>query len=172
MKKIVLSLVVLAVLATALFTVGSAYAQAPVPQTPTAPAQGAGVGPGRMARGQRGPAIANGGEEGPLHEAMLQVYASNLGLTVDALVARLANGETLSAIAAEKGLPVEQFQALMVEARGVAADQAVKDGTLTQEQADWLKTRGAGQGGRMVGRGARGQDGMGMYAGDCPYITQ
>lgn len=62
-------------------------------------------------------------------------------------------------IATSKGLTTEQFSALMVDARNQAIDQAVKAGTLTQAQADWMKQRGAGQmGGIMNGQGqAQGQ---------------
>jgi hypothetical protein len=40
----------------------------------------------------------------------------------------------------------------MIDARTQAIDQAVKDGKLTQAQADWMKQRGA-SGGMMGGRG-------------------
>ena len=86
---------------------------------------------------------------------MIAVYAQALGISVEDLNARLANGETVSQVAAEKGLTAEQFSALMADARSQAIDQAVQDGTLTQEQADWLKTRGA----RMSGGSRSGMRG-------------
>jgi hypothetical protein len=66
----------------------------------------------------------------------------------------------------------------MTDARTQAIDQAVKAGTLTQAQADWMKTRGgAMNNGGMMGAGQRGA-GRGMRGngtGDpatCPYFNQ
>ena len=169
MNKRIVGVVLLAVIAVALLSVGTAAAQGPRnPQTPVAPGSGAGYGMGgRMAGqgGMTGPMLANGGVEGPLHDAMLDVYAAKLNLSVDALETRLANGETMMQIALAQGLTFTDFRALMVDARSAAADQAVKDGTLTQAQADWMKTRGAGQAG-----GGRGMRGMGQGLNPaCPF---
>jgi len=157
MNKTLLSIVIVAVVAIALGTAGFVYAQAPTPQTPV---PGNGYGPGMMNgqnnRGgmmggqgkQRGMANQNaaGTQDGLLHDDMIAVYAEKLGISVEDLNARLA------------------------DARSQAIDQAVKDGTLTQVQADWMKQRGAG----MVngGRGMRG-NGQGRNANpDCPYYPQ
>jgi hypothetical protein len=168
MKKLVLSIVIVAVMAVALGTAGIVYAQT---QTPTTP--GSGYGPGMMGgRGQRGGMMgqnAVGTQTGFLHDEMVAAFAAKLGISVDDLNARLANGETIAQIAYSKGLTADQFRTLMVDARSQAIDQAVKDGKLTQQQADWMKQRGAGQMGG--GRGMRG-NGQGRYANpDCPYYT-
>ncbi len=132
------------------------------------------MGYGRGMRGGMGQGAgygynATGTGEGILHDAMISYFAEKLGLTVDQINTRLANGETLAQIAYYTGLTVDQFRTLMVDARSQAIDQAVKDGTLTQAQADRMKQRGAGMGG---GRGAgigRGV-GQGQYANPaCPY---
>jgi len=55
----------------------------------------------------------------------------------------------------------------MTGARSQALDRAVKDGTLTQEQADWMKQRVAGNG--CGGRGMRGAGQRQFANPDCPY---
>jgi hypothetical protein len=175
MKKFTLAFVLVATLVVALITTGFVSAQGPAPVNPQAPTTGNGYGRGGMNNGSgmvgRGANVAAG--EGILHDGMIAVYAEKLGISVADLDARLANGETISQIAAEKGLTAEQFTALMSEARSQAIDQAVKAGTLTQEQGDWLKTRGAGMmgaGQRGAGRGGMRGQGAGMV--DCPYYPQ
>lgn len=181
MKKFVLVSVLVATLIVALVAAGSVFAQAPTPAAPQTP--GTGYGRGMMGAGMRGAGMGTAAGEGILHDTMISVFAQKLGLSVDELNARLSNGETMAQIAAEKGLTAEQFTALMTDARTQAIDQAVKDGTLTQAQADWMKTRGSamfgnsgmmGAGQRGAGRGMRGS-GAGFGTGNpaaCPYFTQ
>jgi uncharacterized protein YidB (DUF937 family) len=112
---------------------------------------------------------------GVLHDAMIAVFAENLGISVDDLNARLTNGETMAQIATASGLTAEEFQAVMVAARSQAVDQAVTDGTLTQEQADWMKQRGGGLMGNRMGanqRQGRGMRGANAGSMDCPYFEQ
>ena len=99
--------------------------------------------------------------DGLLHDAMIAIFAEKLDLALTDLQARLEKGETMAQIAAAEGLSVEEFSTLMPAARSQAIDQAVSDGALTQEQADWMKQRGAGM---MGGRGMRGG------AGNCPSL--
>jgi len=166
MNKVVISIVVVAIIAIAFGTVGVVYAQSGTPQSPAA---GTGNGYGMGGRGPRGGMMAGNGagtQDGLMHDDMIAAYSEKLGISVEVLNSRLANGETLSAIALSTGLTVEQFAALRVEVRNLAIDQAVKDGTFTQEQADWMKTRGAGIGN---GTGMRG-NGQGRFgSADCPY---
>jgi hypothetical protein len=174
MNKMVFAIAIVATLVVALFTTGQVFAQGTTPTDPQAPFTGYGNGGMMGGRGMRGAGNNNMAVgDGILHDAMIAVYAQELGVSVDDLNTRLAGGETLAQIAAEKGLTAEQFSALMADARSQAVDQAVKDETLTQEQADWLKTRGAQMNGGAAGmRGGRG--GRGAYAGnqDCPYFPQ
>jgi hypothetical protein len=160
MNKFVIGFVIVAVLAVALGTAGHVYAQAPVP--------GSGTGGGMMGgRGGRMGNQAAGAQTGPLHDEMVSAFAQKLGISVDELNARLAKGETMAQIAYSKGLTADKFTTLMTEARAQAIDEAVKNGELTQAQADWMKSRGAGMMG--TGRGMRGA-GQGRYANpDCPY---
>jgi hypothetical protein len=119
-----------------------------------------------------GQAAVAGDQDGLLHDGMMTVYAQKLGISVDDLNARLAKGETMAQIAFSTGLTADQFSTLMTDARSQAIDQAVKAGTLTQAQADWMNQRGAGGmlGGR--GRGTSGA-GQGQFANpDCPYYPQ
>ena len=194
MKKLVLSIVIVAVVAIALGTAGLVYAQSSTPQAPV-PGSGYGMmggqgGRGRMMGGMtlapasragvggRG-AAATGTQDGLIHDEMISAFAEKLGISVEDLNARLANGETMAQIATSKGLTADQFRTLMTDARNQAIDQAVKDGTLTQAQADWMKQRGAGMmtmapgsGAGVGGRGMRGA-GLGRNANpDCPYYDQ
>ncbi len=172
MKKVFLSITVAAVIIAALGAAGLAYAQSSTPQTPGTPGSGLGMMNGR---GQRGGRMAGsptvGTQAGFLHDEMIAAWATRLNLTVDEINTRLAKGETMSQIAYSTGITVDQFRSLMVEVRAAAIDQAVKEGKLTQAQADWLKTRGAGSMAG-AGRGMRGA-GQGQYVNpSCPYYNQ
>ena len=153
MKKFIVSIALIAVVVVALGSTSSVFAQTPTPQTPVP-----------------------GTQLGFLHDEMVTVYAQELGLSVDDLNARLANGETMAQIAYSTGKSADEFRTLMVDVRTKAIDLAVKNGTITQEQADWMSQRGSGQmmgGGAGRGRGGRGAGaGMGQFANpDCPYYS-
>ena len=164
MNKIFKSFVILALVAIAFGSVSTVFAQATSPQG-TGPESGFANGRG----GRRGGMLtANNGtlQDGILHDAMIAGYADALGVSVDDLNARLADGETMAAIALAEGYSFEDFRAIMLEVRIQVLDQAAADGTLTQEQVDWMKTRGAGMGQINGGRG----NGQGMFGtGECPY---
>lgn len=125
---------------------------------PTNPAPGQGFG--RMGRGMMG-GSASDQDYGPMHTYMQAELAEALGITVDELNAAHADGKTFWQIAEEKGFTVEQAQQLMLDARSVALDAMVADGTITQEQADWMQQRGGMMGG---GRG-RGYGPGGCHGG-------
>lgn len=161
MKKLTIALVITATLLAVLVSAGYVFAQDGAPDTPQKSADWFGQGHGRMSGRGAGMGSMMAGD-GLLHDAMLAVFAEKLGLPVDALEARLEQGETMAQVASAEGLSAEEFTALMTSARSQAIDQAASDGTLTQEQADWMKQRG----GRMGGRGMHGG------AGDCPYTPQ
>ncbi|MBN1373248.1 MAG: hypothetical protein JW987_15030, partial [Anaerolineaceae bacterium] len=125
-----------AVIGAALFMgVGVVNAQAPTPGTPS----GSGMGGSWMMGGDT-----------PMSDYMHAALADKLGLTVAELEAKEAEGVTAWQIAEAQGLTVEEFRAMMLEARTTALAQMVADGTITQEQADWMSQRGAGS------MGARG----------------
>jgi hypothetical protein len=106
----------------------------------------------------------------------LTAAAEALGMTVDELSNQLWAGETLSSLAEGKGVELTTVQEAMQAARATEAktliEQAVADGTMTQEQADWLLEgiengymndlgRGMGHGLGMMGFGKHG-GGRGM----------
>jgi len=183
MKKFMMSVAVLAVLVSVFVFAGMAYAQSanpPVAAPDAAYGRGGMMGGrgGMMAGGRGGMMSAYGAnvdQDGPMHDTMVAALAEKLGLSVEDINTRLANGETMYQIAASKGLSTADLQALMSDVRAKAIDEMVKDGTLTQEQADWMKQRGgmmggAGRGGMMGGRGMHGT-GAGTNP-DCPFGTQ
>ena len=109
--------------------------------------------------------MGGGLQDGLLHDEMIAVFSERLGISVDDINARLTAGETLYAIALSEGLTAEEITTLMTDARNQAIDQAVADGTLTQTQADWMKSRstmmGSGTPGTRGTGGMRGQNGTG-----------
>jgi hypothetical protein len=133
MKKTIL-IVGLVVLALGALGVGAAFAQGSTP-----PYAG------------NGPMMQNG--TGVLHTYMVTAFADKLGLKVEDVNARLTAGETMYDIAIADGVKTEDFPALMTDVRTKALDAAVKDGVITQAQADWMKSRGFGRGGYGNGTG-------------------
>jgi hypothetical protein len=132
MKKIIL-ITGLVVAALVVLGVGVAFAQGSAPY----------VG--------NGPMMQNG--EGVLHTYMVTAFADKLNLKVDDVNARIAAGETMYDIALADGVNAADFSALMIEVRSQALSAAVKDGVVTQEQADWMNSRGFGHGGMLNGNG-------------------
>lgn len=158
MKKIVIASLILAVAAFSLGSINLVKADTDTPVTTAGSAQyGFGGHGGMSSAGIKG---------GLLHDEMMKVISEELGISVEDLETRMANGETLYEIAVAEGLTPEEFNTLMVEAREQAIDQALADGLITQTQADWMKTRSSMMGttsdsyrGMMGGR--RGSNGTG-----------
>jgi hypothetical protein len=153
MKKTLLVGALSLVVVVALGLVTLAYAQTPNPSTPQTPF-GPGMGRGRMGPGMMG-GQAGAGEYGPMHEYMQEALAEGLGVEEAELDAALAEGKTMWQFAEEKGLTIEAFQAVMLDARQQAIEKMVEDEVLTQEQADWMLNRMQGMWGQ-GGYGARG----------------
>jgi len=154
----------------ALGVAGLAYAQEPQPTEPVPFGQGnsRGSGSGMMGRGGMMGRWNQGttGQYDPMHEYMVGAMAEALGMTDEALDAELASGKTLWQVAEAKGLSLEDFQKLMLDARTAALEKMVADGVLTQEQADWMVSRmqgmwsqGGAQGGCPMNGGASGRGG-------------
>lgn len=142
-------------------SVGFAYA-APVDATSTNPVLASGLHLGQSVRDAGG--------------RLIDVLASMTGLSTDAIQAERADGQSISAIATANGVETEAVVAKALEARKVVLDAKVKDGTITQSQADAAYTQmtervteristndvgapswaggGRGAGGGMGGRGA------------------
>ncbi|MCX7838003.1 MAG: YckD family protein [Anaerolineae bacterium] len=71
--------------------------------------------------------------------AGLEAAAKTLGMTTDALTAALRSGKTLLDLAREKNVDATKLRTAIADAQKAAIDQLVKDGKLTQAQADKLK---------------------------------
>lgn len=141
--------------------VGLVYAQTEAPQ----PYTGFGYGHGMMGgRGAFSGSMVDG-EEGPFHEIMVNGFAEVIGLSVEQLEARLEAGETMWQIAESEGLTWDEFIAAMQQARSTMLEQAVEDGLLSQEHADFMNSRGM-TGGYGQGTGScwvDGQSGLQNY---------
>lgn len=128
----------------------------------------------------RGPRDGRG-----LGQAELEAAANVLGMTADELSAALQSGQTLEEIAAAKGVNLADVQAAIQSAHKeemrARIQQAVEDGTMTQDKADWL-LEGLDKGyldggpgfGLGFGRGGHGgPNGMGQPpAQSTPTISQ
>ena len=147
-KVVVVGLMVVAALAV--LTTGMAFAQAP---QPPAPRGGGGMGPG----GGFGPMrFSADGEESPLHEYMVNAMAAALGISADDFETRHEAGETAYQIALDEGFSADKIPTLLRDARLKAWSAAAADGVVSQEQADWMKSRRFGMGtGNCDGTGQR-----------------
>ncbi|MCI0399544.1 MAG: hypothetical protein L0332_33760 [Chloroflexi bacterium] len=72
------------------------------------------------------------------HEAMHAAVAEALNMTVEEFEAAIAEGKTLVEIAAGQEVDIDEVWAVMQAAHAEAIAQAVEDGLMTQEQADWM----------------------------------
>jgi hypothetical protein len=140
MKKTVVA-ILLVVAALAVLATGVAVAQTPQPPTP---GNGAGMGFGSG----RGPMRAFGaiGQEGPLHDYMVKGMAEALGISTSDFEARRDAGKSAYQIALDLGISADKIPTLLSGAGSKALDAAVADKAITQAQADWMKSRGAGMG--------------------------
>ena len=107
---------------------------------------------------------------------MFDTAAEALGLTPDELFGELHGGKSLDEVAEAQGVEMETVQEALSAAREAAMRdaiaQAVEDGNMSQEQADWLLEgldngfmphgRGFGHGRGM--RGGRGGFAPGSFA--------
>ena len=93
--------------------------------------------------GERGP----GGPGGPhggrgLDDAALEAVANVLDMSTDDLSAALEDGKTLQELADAAGVDMQDVKdaigAVRTESMRERIAQAVEDGTMTQEKADWL----------------------------------
>ncbi len=103
--------------------VSSVYAQSPT----TTLAHGGGPGGGR-------------GDGFSL--TWLKIAADKLGMTTDELITALQGGKTLEQIAQDKGVNYADIQAAIQQERQTELrsriQQALTDGTISKEKADWL----------------------------------
>jgi hypothetical protein len=160
MNKKLLLIVGLVVTVGALAVVGVVSAQTITPSYGCGPngygvrggMMGYGNGPRGMMGGGYGMTGANG-TYGPMHDAMFNALAEGLGLSRADLDARAAAGETPYQIALSLGFTQTEFVQVMTDARSAALTDAVAQGYLTQDQADWMQNR------------------MNRFGGQCPYLS-
>lgn len=105
---------------------GIAYADdSTPPERPAMPADG---------RGPRG--------EHGLDQAGLEAAAQALGMTTDELSAALKEGQTLEELAEAAGIDLQDvqdaIQAAHAEEMRTRIEEAVTDGTMSRDKADWL----------------------------------
>jgi hypothetical protein len=106
--------------------------------------------------------------------AISEAVTDLLGLTQDEIHTQRLEGKTLAEIAADQNVTEEQLIDAILAEKTAAIEQAVADGDMTQEQADWLIARARAMapfqitnpfaGGRM-GDEFRGRMGRGMSRG-------
>jgi len=149
--KIAGIVVVALALIVAGFFIGTQVVSAQAAANPDAPAfgPGGGYGPGGNF-GQGGPGMGRHGMRGggpgdgllaDYHDQMHAAVAEALGITTDELDQAIQSGQTPWQIAQDKGIDADQFREAMLQARADVLAQAVKDGKLTQEQADAMLER-------------------------------
>jgi hypothetical protein len=105
---------------------------------------------------------------GIMHDEMIAAFAKELGITESALNERISNGETMAQIALAEGLTFDQIRSIMSDVRNQVLTEAVKQGTITQEQADWMLEHYMGGVQGMRGRGISNGQG---WNNACPNYT-
>ena len=168
-KMIWLTLIAILALTLTATTVVSADSGSPTPQP-----RNCGLLDNLFHRNGCGNAADKSGD-GILHDYMLQVFSDKLGIPEADIETRLDAGENMSQIAVSEGLTLEEFQTWMLDARAQAIKLALADGAITQEQADWMNSRGGmmfGGPGRSQGYGMMGGSGRRGGSGNhtCPNL--
>ena len=148
MKNILIAGTVIGILLIAFSITGYVFAQDQNPPTPEYPSQPYGGGfQGRhgMMGGYQDFRRADQGtfptQGGYLHDYMTVALSNAFGLTLEELQAKYNDGETAWSIAESLGYSAEEFNTLMVNVRTEAINQALADGVLPQEQAEWMLDR-------------------------------
>jgi len=109
-----------------LFVVGTAFAQSPAPTVPATSQTPWGYAWSRMWGGAT---------------VVSDAVTKLLGMTEEQIYTERQAGKTLADIAKEKGVTDQQLLDGMLAGQKQVIEQAVKDGRLTQAQADWMLER-------------------------------
>jgi len=114
------------------------------------------VGPDGCPMGGYGP--RGSGIMAQYRDEMHAALAEALGLSVEEFEAALAEGQTPWQIAQGQGMDADAFREAVLAARADVLAQAVEDGVITQQQADWMLERMQNRpwGGFGMGYGPRG----------------
>src|SRR5512134_1823114 len=86
------------------------------------------------------PPVGQGGY-GWMHDYVEQALAAKLGLTEKQVEEQFAAGKTMYQIALDNSIKQEDLASFMNDVHKDAFAQAVKDGVITQERADWMLQR-------------------------------
>ena len=102
-----------------------------------------GWGPGTMGAfgGRHGGMMGRGGYGGMMagsQGSLLTVAAEELGMSVEDLTAALQDGKSIAAVASEKGVDPQAIADAFMSERAEWLAEAVADGRMTQEQADYM----------------------------------
>jgi hypothetical protein len=92
-----------------------------------------------FAQGGRPPVGPNG--YGWMHDYVEQALAAKLGLTEKQVEDQFAAGKPMYQIALDNGIKQADLATFMTEVHKEALAKAVKDGAITQQQADWMLQR-------------------------------
>lgn len=154
MKKLLIGgviagLVMVSVLAVGIAATGIAVAQEGTPPTPAVP----------MPFGGRGGGFGRGG----YGQVEMEAIAKALGMTTDELSTQLWGGRTVADLAEKAGVELADIQKAVQDAQLAAKKDAIKqavtDGKITQEQADWMIEG--------LDKGYMGKGGFGFGFGGC-----
>jgi hypothetical protein len=94
-----------------------------------------GFGARGMGKGLMGP---RGGFMGRGGESLIGMFAEELDMSVQDLFAELQDGKTLAEVASENGVDAQQVADAHLLQLEENLTQAVADGKITQNQADWM----------------------------------
>src|SRR5688572_18091539 len=94
-----------------------------------------------------------------MRERIQAALAEALGMTVEELEAAKEAGQSPRDLAEEKGIDLETLRETMEATRLQAIEDALAQGLITQEQADWLSTHNPRGHRGGFGRGGRGGQG-------------
>ncbi len=130
-KGLYVALGLVGALVVLLGAVGVAYAQGPQPPVGDRPFYGS-------ESCDRAGQTARGWGWGRRGFSLVDATAEVTGLTEDEVIAALQEGQTFAQIAEAQGVDSQALVDAFLADREAALEQAVTDGRLTQEQADWM----------------------------------
>jgi len=97
-----------------------------------------------------------------------ELLAEALGMSEEDLTAALAEGKTVTELAEAQGIELADVVAVLIAPRVERLDQAVEDGTMTREQADWMIEEMEEHMLQMLEWGMGVGGGRGSYGSGCP----
>jgi hypothetical protein len=89
----------------------------------------------------RGAMMGGNGGYGPMHDYVEQALADKLGIKEADVEDALASGKSMYQIALDNGVEEADVASVLTEVHRTALDNAVTDGVITREQADFMRQR-------------------------------